>query len=311
MDQKTLSTSNGVAANRSATARHFGSRNEQENRGRIDEAADQPGTGDAVDLRPLARHPDGAASRVARRKLHHRHERQAGAVPGEETAVEALGARRLSFRSHAATPWLSFSPFWQTTIAGPWPEISGAQRHGSAEARRIEAGISRGSAAKSSSSRTSTMAGQFGVPTSRASFSADMVLIDDMVRPPVEWTRCFGMSPRGEIAFPIAHLGRSGAAPGQSPRIAPGFAFFPRLAYKPARRQTPLEAAPERGRMSAAFRFSKIRSATMAQTSVLKAEARDRVGKGAARAVRREDKIPAVIYGDKKPPIPISSTSAR
>ncbi len=44
----------------------------------------------------------------------------------------------------------------------------------------------------------------------------------------------------------------------------------------------------------------------MAQTSVLKAEARDRVGKGAARAVRREDKIPAVIYGDKKPPIPIS-----
>jgi large subunit ribosomal protein L25 len=44
----------------------------------------------------------------------------------------------------------------------------------------------------------------------------------------------------------------------------------------------------------------------MAQTSVLKAEARDRVGKGAARAVRREDKVPAVIYGDKKPPIPIS-----
>jgi large subunit ribosomal protein L25 len=44
----------------------------------------------------------------------------------------------------------------------------------------------------------------------------------------------------------------------------------------------------------------------MAQTSVLKAEARDRVGKGAARAVRRQDKVPAVIYGDKKPPIPIS-----
>ncbi len=44
----------------------------------------------------------------------------------------------------------------------------------------------------------------------------------------------------------------------------------------------------------------------MAQTSVLKAETRDRVGKGAARAVRREDKVPAVIYGDKKPPLPIS-----
>ncbi len=43
----------------------------------------------------------------------------------------------------------------------------------------------------------------------------------------------------------------------------------------------------------------------MAQTDVLKAEVRDRVGKGAARAVRRQDRIPAVIYGDKKPPIPI------
>jgi large subunit ribosomal protein L25 len=44
----------------------------------------------------------------------------------------------------------------------------------------------------------------------------------------------------------------------------------------------------------------------MAQTYELKAEVRDRVGKGAARAVRRQDKIPAIIYGDKKPPIPIS-----
>ena len=33
---------------------------------------------------------------------------------------------------------------------------------------------------------------------------------------------------------------------------------------------------------------------------------RDRVGKGAARAVRRQDKVPAVIYGDKKPPITIA-----
>jgi large subunit ribosomal protein L25 len=44
----------------------------------------------------------------------------------------------------------------------------------------------------------------------------------------------------------------------------------------------------------------------MAQTTVLKAEVRDRVGKGAARAVRREDKVPGVIYGDGKPPMPIS-----
>jgi large subunit ribosomal protein L25 len=44
----------------------------------------------------------------------------------------------------------------------------------------------------------------------------------------------------------------------------------------------------------------------MAQTSVLKAELRDRVGKGAARYVRRQDKVPAVIYGDRKPPVMIS-----
>jgi large subunit ribosomal protein L25 len=44
----------------------------------------------------------------------------------------------------------------------------------------------------------------------------------------------------------------------------------------------------------------------MAQIAELKAELRDRVGKGAARAVRRQDKVPAVIYGDRKSPIPIT-----
>ena len=38
----------------------------------------------------------------------------------------------------------------------------------------------------------------------------------------------------------------------------------------------------------------------------LKAKARGGVGKGAARALRREGWIPAVIYGDKKEPTPIS-----
>lgn len=33
---------------------------------------------------------------------------------------------------------------------------------------------------------------------------------------------------------------------------------------------------------------------------------RDRVGKGAARALRRESMLPAVIYGDKKDPLPIA-----
>ena len=41
----------------------------------------------------------------------------------------------------------------------------------------------------------------------------------------------------------------------------------------------------------------------MAQTSTeLNATARPRAGKGAARQARREGKVPAVIYGDGKPP---------
>ena len=44
----------------------------------------------------------------------------------------------------------------------------------------------------------------------------------------------------------------------------------------------------------------------MAQTYELVATVRDRVGKGAARALRREQKIPAVIYGDGKAALPIA-----
>ena len=38
----------------------------------------------------------------------------------------------------------------------------------------------------------------------------------------------------------------------------------------------------------------------------LKAEAREQVGTGSARAVRRDGKVPAVIYGDKQPPLSIA-----
>ena len=38
-------------------------------------------------------------------------------------------------------------------------------------------------------------------------------------------------------------------------------------------------------------------------------ELRDRVGKGAARAVRREGLVPGVIYGGKLPPQPITILS--
>ena len=44
----------------------------------------------------------------------------------------------------------------------------------------------------------------------------------------------------------------------------------------------------------------------MATVSVLKATARPKSGKGAARAERRAGKVPGVIYGDNQPPLTIS-----
>jgi len=43
-----------------------------------------------------------------------------------------------------------------------------------------------------------------------------------------------------------------------------------------------------------------------ATNKVLKAQAREGVGKGAARELRRQGLVPAVIYGDKKSPVTIS-----
>ncbi len=44
----------------------------------------------------------------------------------------------------------------------------------------------------------------------------------------------------------------------------------------------------------------------MAQTYTMSAELRDKSGKGTARAARREDRVPAVIYGNKQPPVMIT-----
>jgi large subunit ribosomal protein L25 len=43
----------------------------------------------------------------------------------------------------------------------------------------------------------------------------------------------------------------------------------------------------------------------MSDQLTLAAEARDRVGKGASRSLRREGRVPAVIYGNKEDPTPI------
>jgi large subunit ribosomal protein L25 len=44
----------------------------------------------------------------------------------------------------------------------------------------------------------------------------------------------------------------------------------------------------------------------MATVNVIKAASRSRAGKGAARAERRVGRVPGIIYGDGKPPLPIS-----
>lgn len=44
----------------------------------------------------------------------------------------------------------------------------------------------------------------------------------------------------------------------------------------------------------------------MSDDNKLEAQLRERVGKGAARELRRNDMVPAVIYGDKKDPLPIA-----
>ncbi|BDA85818.1 50S ribosomal protein L25 [Aureimonas sp. SA4125] len=44
----------------------------------------------------------------------------------------------------------------------------------------------------------------------------------------------------------------------------------------------------------------------MSETFTVKAEAREQVGKGAARHLRRNKMVPAVIYGDKQPPLSIA-----
>ncbi|MCF3932273.1 50S ribosomal protein L25/general stress protein Ctc [Acuticoccus sp. M5D2P5] len=54
------------------------------------------------------------------------------------------------------------------------------------------------------------------------------------------------------------------------------------------------------------FSCLQIRRCMMADAFQLKAAVRERTGKGAARALRREGLIPAVIYGDNQPPVAIA-----
>jgi large subunit ribosomal protein L25 len=85
--------------------------------------------------------------------------------------------------------------------------------------------------------------------------------------------------------------------------------------------QTPLEASPGAGRASGLFPMSaraafsmsaraaflsEFKEHIMSAVKQISAAARTQVGKGAARAVRREGRIPAVVYGAGEAPTPVS-----
>jgi hypothetical protein len=82
-----------VAPKRSA-GEDLGRSDEQEHGGRIDEAADQPRAGDAIDLRPRARDPERPAGRVPRRQVARVDQHAAGIAPGLEPALQVLRLRR-------------------------------------------------------------------------------------------------------------------------------------------------------------------------------------------------------------------------
>jgi large subunit ribosomal protein L25 len=44
----------------------------------------------------------------------------------------------------------------------------------------------------------------------------------------------------------------------------------------------------------------------MPEIMSLSAEPRERAGKGAARATRRQGRVPAIVYGDKQEPVLVS-----
>src|SRR4051812_27711344 len=51
--------------------------------------------------------------------------------------------------------------------------------------------------------------------------------------------------------------------------------------------------------------FEQSETCQMSDQLMLPAEARDRAGKGASRALRRDGRVPAVVYGEKKEPLSI------
>ena len=70
---------------------HFLGSHKKKNGGGIDKAPDEPGTGDAVDLRPGAGHPNGAAFGIALGDFCHGNKRQFCLLPINKPAFQSHG----------------------------------------------------------------------------------------------------------------------------------------------------------------------------------------------------------------------------
>ena len=180
----------------------LGRGHEQEHGARVDEAADQPRAGDAVDLGSRAGHPDGPALLVARRQLGRRHQGQPGLGPGLESAGQCLGGA-----TRMANPGGCTLAELATTLA------DGNSR--AADQCRCPVRCDRGRAANRSWDQ-SRIGGKIllgaHIEDRRGLWAADqpaeLVHGDGGERrhgasSSHGGTRCFGMSPRGEIAIPM------------------------------------------------------------------------------------------------------------
>ena len=90
-------------------ARHLRGADKEKNGVGIDEATDQPGAGDAVDLRPATRHPQGMTLFVTRWNLIGADQQLAGLLPSFKSTFQDF--RTDTFVPQpGAVPSLSFWP---------------------------------------------------------------------------------------------------------------------------------------------------------------------------------------------------------
>ena len=109
-----------------------------------------------------------------------------------------------AWRSQAATPSLSFRPFWQITMTGRPVKLGRPFRSVEMRSADRAGNQTRGPASKSSIDADIDQGRGIGVPMRRASFSGEILLWRHAGALVLNGTRYFGMSPRGEIAHPHA-----------------------------------------------------------------------------------------------------------